>query len=58
MKKVKIKKGYAAVIEKGGKLIAVKEAKKALLIEGGDDYTIEEKTLAKLTENDKKKLRK
>jgi hypothetical protein len=55
--KQSIAKGKNAVVSKNGKIIFAKKATKALLIEGADNYTIEEKTSAKLTENDKKKLR-
>ena len=57
MKKVKIKKGYAAVIEKGDKLIAVKKAKNAILVEAPDDIIITEKQKSKLLENEKAKLK-
>jgi hypothetical protein len=57
MKKVKINKGKCAVIERNGKLIAVKEAKHNLLIECPDDITVTDKTKSKLNkaENDKLK---
>ena len=57
MKKVKIKKGYVAVIEKNGKLIAVKDAKNAILVEAQDDVIVTEKTKNKLTDDEKLKLK-
>ena len=57
MKKVKIKKGYAAVIEKNGKLIAVKDDKNAVLIEAPDDVVVTEKMKSKLTDKEKTKLK-
>lgn len=57
MKKVKIKKGYAAVIEKNGKIISVKDAKNAVLIEAPDDVVVTEKLKSKLSEKEKSKLK-
>jgi hypothetical protein len=57
MKKVKIKKDKVAVIEKGGKLIAVKEAKANLLIEAPDDVTVTEKSKSNLKAAEKAKLK-
>ena len=57
MKKIKIKKGYAGVIERNGKLIAVKEAKNAILIEAPDDVTVTEKDKSKLADAEKLKLK-
>ena len=57
MKKVKIKKGYAGVIERNGKLIAVKDAKNAILIEAPDDVTVTEKDKSKLSKEEKEKLK-
>ena len=57
MKKVKIKKGYAAVIERNGKLIAIKDDKNAILIEAGDNVIITEKTKNALKDEEKLKLK-
>ena len=57
MKKVKINKDKVAVIEKGGKLIAVKEAKASLKIEAPDDVTVTEKNKSQLKAYEKAKLK-
>ena len=57
MKKVKIKKGKVAVIEKNGKLLAVKEAKGNLLVEGGDDIIVTEKYKSQLKVAEQAKLK-
>jgi 3-isopropylmalate dehydratase small subunit len=57
MKKVKIKKDKVAVLEKNGKLIAVKEAKANLLIETPDDVTVTEKYKSQLKVAEKAKLK-
>ena len=57
MKKVKITKGKCAVIEQGGKLIAVKEAKYNLRIEAPDDVIVTEKNKSALKSAEKAKLK-
>jgi hypothetical protein len=57
MKKVKIKKGKVAVIEKDGKLLAVKEAKGNLLIEGSDGMIVTEKYKSQLKVAEQAKLK-
>jgi predicted RNA-binding protein with PUA domain len=57
MKKVKITKGKCAVIEQGGKLIAVKEAKTGLIIEAQDDVIVTEKNKSSLKVAEKAKLK-
>lgn len=57
MKKVKIKKDKVAVIERNGKLIAVKEAKLPLLIEAPDDCIVTEKSKSGLKVAEKAKLK-
>ena len=57
MKKVKINKGKVAVIEKGGKLIAVKEANYNLRIECNDSVVVTEKNKSGLKAAEKAKMR-
>jgi hypothetical protein len=57
MKKIKIKKDKVAVIEKNGKLIAVKEAKKGILIEAPDDVIVTEKNKSQLKAAEKAKMK-
>jgi hypothetical protein len=55
--KKNITKGKYAVIEKNGKLIAVKEAKSNLLIECPDDVIVTEKTKSKLKKSELDKVK-
>ena len=55
--KKNITKGKCAVIEQGGKLIAVKEAKYNLRIEAPDDVIVTEKNKSALKSAEKAKLK-
>jgi len=57
MKKVKVAKNKCAVIERNGKLIAVKEAKYNLRIEAPDDVVVTEKNKSSLKAAEKAKLK-